>query len=298
MGHYDVGTEYFSCEFLSAYSSEGEHLFCGGYRPLRFISIYELSHTKCKNYKYFIKSLVLFDNAIKGYPLTTDNDSFNKTVATKIDYRIISMLINHYREIKQNKFPTYINETFQVFCYEKSIISIDLNYMMIYYKGFMDHFISQRMHVKTRAIAYDDIINDKTDNDNNNDNNDNKYYVLLLKYNFIVSLFKNCKEIVVSNDMQLININTDDYDEILSVMDNLNQSQLDQIKIINPTSESVTKLYSQYVGLFKKCGWILHKLTSQKINVTETNIQLITRKQEKSASGSVFAKMAKIFGQK
>ena len=258
MGHYDVGTEYFDCSFLSAYGSEDEHLFCGGYRPLRFVSIYEIGHTKCKNYRHFIKALVLFDNAIKGNPLNTDNESYHKTVTTKIDYKIISRLIDNYLKIKQHKFPTYINETFRVFCYEKSIIWIDLNYMRIYYKGFMDHFISQRLQKSQ------DIKNSNKNGNLGDTNDNNKLYLLLLKYNFIVSLFKNCKEIIVSNDMELINIHSDGYDDILSMIDDLKESQLNQIKIINPSSETVTKLYSQYVGLFKKCGWILHKLTHKR----------------------------------
>lgn len=286
LGHYDVGTEYFNCSFLSAFGAENERLFCGGFRPIQFVSIYELNNETSKNYRYFIRSLVLFDGAIKGYPLNTD--VIDATKPTKTDYKIIKMLIRQYLNIKNNKFPKYINEIFEAFCKEKSQICIDIEYMNFYYPGFAQHFMQEKSTLK--SISSDDIVNGKIIESN----------VMLLKYDSITSIFQNCKRIIFSNDTQSINVITQNhYDSFLLHANELKtNSMIEEIKIINPC-ESVSKLYSHYSGLFKKSGWILHRCNTEKMNSFETRIQIITRRTGKNdKSVGVFAKMAKIFGQK
>eukprot|EP01084_Bolivina_argentea_P195247 335003_1 len=117
----------FNCSWLSKYTGEDEWLYIGGKWPMKLESIRDIAKTK--NYSIFIKPLYWFDCMITG----TSMYGFEPTI-TKRDYTILNNLMKQKLcEKEYNKYPKYINDTFQAFTQYKTQIVLNMHYMYLWF---------------------------------------------------------------------------------------------------------------------------------------------------------------------
>ena len=222
--------------FVRCFSFLLYSLFIGGYRKLKFYSIRVLNEYKqWENFQHFISTLSKYGNIIKGERL------WNNDIVTQQQYKIVNKLINHKLGIKYNHFNQYINDTFNAFCNDKDTITIDLRWINRFYKSFSSHFVS----------------------------NKNKS---LLQFDGIASLYHNCHTIITVNQQgsYVISIIGQYYQSLLSILDEINKTKLQCIKIINAKYHK--ECASKFESKFEEKGWIIHKLSQQKYCDEDRNV--------------------------
>lgn len=238
------GALYFNCSFLSCFGNEDERLFIGGFRKLKFYSIRVLNESKqWENFHFFIAALTKYGNIIKGERL------WNNDTISKQQKNILNKLINHRLGIKQNHCNNYINSTFDAFVNDKDIITIDLRWMNRFYKYFSIYFIS----------------------------NKNKS---LLQFDYIAKLYSNCNTIITVNQEghYAISITAQYFQNLLPMMDEINITNLECIKIINAKYHK--ECASKFEKRFNEKGWMIQKIAKEKYCDKNTNVLLITKQTE------------------
>eukprot|EP01084_Bolivina_argentea_P305842 528378_1 len=130
----------FGIGWISNYSGEDEWLFIGGQQRIKIEGIRDIrAH---KNYKRYFKPLFLFDCVVNG----TGFHALNAPEISDQDYLTIQNLIKHSLEINKfrNKYPQYINKTFQCCVDNKSQIVLNLDEITSYLNQLKDIIIDEK----------------------------------------------------------------------------------------------------------------------------------------------------------
>eukprot|EP01084_Bolivina_argentea_P131230 231654_1 len=166
----------FNCTWLSKYPEEDERLFFGGDYRIRIMSVRNIE-TK-QNFARFARPLFFFDAMIDG----SDPLGFKDHIEAK-DIFILSSLINiELGSIGNNKFDKYIEDSFHLFCFKKTQIIINLDYMYGYFKK------SKLSDLVMNSVERDDI-------ECKNNEVGNPYKNLFRSNIFLI--FQNLREIVI-----------------------------------------------------------------------------------------------------
>ena len=242
---------YFECNFLSAFGSENEKILFGSIQPIKISSIRVLLNEENKWYNYgeYIDAISIYDDALNGRPIKRNekendenddlningtNNNRNMMIDNHKTFECITKLIEYELEISSNKkCPLFLKRYFHSYCNSKNKIIIDLKYINNeFYNGFSYYLISSSTNNKS-----------------------------LLRFNEIVKLYPNCKEIETRN-------NGDNNDEIiicneylsqlLIQIDQINNSMLNIINIINPNLQCTDNQYISFKDKFKQKNWTIN----------------------------------------
>eukprot|EP01084_Bolivina_argentea_P102974 184476_1 len=175
------------CSWLSNYNAEDERLFVGGHVPIRIESITHMQ-TNENFYDYF-NALFYFDCMVTGR--SVDPKTFNKSDITNEDYLILTNLIKHALCINgfKNKYPTYINDTFEQFVNRKKQINFNLSDVDSVYSKLQDLIMYHISCDQPKLQQLSDL--NVCLNENNNLHVNNLFRSILFK------LFKNVTDITI-----------------------------------------------------------------------------------------------------
>ena len=115
--HPAIYERFFECEWLSAFPEESERLFMGGRNSMQLESV-RIVETK-DNYRRFLRAFYKFDGMLSGLPL----HKFNVRAS---DARMVSGCMSHFLGIKSNGYPSFVHDTFRLFCARKTHIALNL----------------------------------------------------------------------------------------------------------------------------------------------------------------------------
>ena len=139
----------FQCSWFSAYPSEEEYLFCGGYERIKIEGIRIID--TCQDLHSYFPALFYFDKMINSNFINHEQDI---PKITDEDSIVLKNLIDHKLKDKfENNYPEYINETFDSFVNNK--LQIVINLYNIY--KFFDNKISdliiepEKREIKTQS---------------------------------------------------------------------------------------------------------------------------------------------------
>eukprot|EP01084_Bolivina_argentea_P163618 284606_1 len=121
---------FFNTEWISTYPEERERLFFGGDFRLRIQSVTILLSKE--SFPDFFHALYLFDCMLTG---SSTKGSKNITI-TRRDKQILSSLIKNKLNIKHCQYSRYIRKTFQLFCFKKTKLVINVNQLDWYFNEF------------------------------------------------------------------------------------------------------------------------------------------------------------------
>eukprot|EP01084_Bolivina_argentea_P127090 224832_1 len=111
----------FDCSWLSRYKHEAEWVFCGGHHRMQINTVRVPLDGDWHNYQENFIAFNLFDSMILG--------TQGRVNVKKCHFEILSELIDHCLEIKENKYEAYINETFRSFTRHKRQIVLNMHTM-------------------------------------------------------------------------------------------------------------------------------------------------------------------------
>eukprot|EP01084_Bolivina_argentea_P092209 165917_1 len=91
--------------------------------------------SNASNYYQYLKPLFYFDSMVTGVAM---NHEFDSSDITDDDYLILSNLAQHKFSITFNKYPQYVNNTFQSYTNNKTQIVINLDYIEYFFNKLQD----------------------------------------------------------------------------------------------------------------------------------------------------------------
>eukprot|EP01084_Bolivina_argentea_P234777 395229_1 len=117
----------FNCSWISKYKEEDERLFNGGQYKVRIESLIIMKNQY--NYETFFHALFWFDCMLSGSDMKDCDDH-----VSAVDENIISSLIEDQLGMKRNSdIHEYIYDTFCLFCVQKTLITINIHYIKLYF---------------------------------------------------------------------------------------------------------------------------------------------------------------------
>ena len=131
----------FDCSWISQHSNEDERLFMGGHYKIRIESLILINMNSYKNYSEIFHALFWFDCLLNGSrPFQSKMDKQLSDCVNNKDRKWISKLIDDQLN-GMNRFESidsYPYDTFGAFCENKKSITLNIDYIKLYYLEFYD----------------------------------------------------------------------------------------------------------------------------------------------------------------